>query len=38
MYDLGISRWHPDPQAAIEERKTAIERKKDRSRLWKRLR
>jgi hypothetical protein len=31
MYDLGISRWHPDPLAAIEE-------KKDRSRLWKRLR
>jgi hypothetical protein len=31
MYDLGISRWHPDPLAAVEE-------KGDRSRLWKRLR
>jgi hypothetical protein len=34
MYDLGISRWHPDPLAAIEEK---LE-KKDRSRRWKRLR
>jgi hypothetical protein len=38
MYDLGISRWHPDPLAAIEEKKTAIEGKKDRSHQWKRLR
>jgi len=38
MYDLGISRWHPDPLAAIEEKKAAIEQKKDRSRLWRRLR
>jgi hypothetical protein len=34
MYDLGISRWHPDPLAAIEEK---LE-EKDRSRRWKRLR
>lgn len=34
MYDLGISRWHPDPSAAIEEK---LE-EKDRSRRWKRLR
>jgi hypothetical protein len=34
MYDFGISRWHPDPLTAIEEK---LE-KKDRSRRWKRLR
>ncbi len=31
MYQLGISKWHPDPLAAIDE-------KTDRSRLWKKLR
>jgi len=34
MYDLGISRWHPDPLAAIEEK---LE-KKEPWRRWKRLR
>jgi hypothetical protein len=29
MYDLGISRWHPDPLAAIEERLAAIEKKEE---------